>query len=711
MTIQTTRSLQCAIHIAALSLATGVWLPLHAAEPDPDQDTQLNTVVVEAASIRQAPLKQRVNLGAFGADRLIDTPFSVSTISSADIEKRQASDLAKIFQYDASTSVSNSGRATQNGTQIRIRGLTPAPLDNYKIDGLAFPAWFLDLHLQHFERVELLKGVGGFAYGVGVPAGVINYVTKRPTAERILSLDAGYASDSIYTTHLDAGGPLDQAGRFGYRLNIVNEEGDNYNDGHVEKRSVSLALDGALTDDVRLTFDVQHLEYDLGGLSGTIALAAGSGFDTGRTISGRTKTGVDGLYKKSRMDLATVGLNWQLNPDWAIALAYRFADFTMINRNTFQQVINAAGDYNTFRSFSDRRFFFNQFQATTQGQFSTGDLQHNLTFGVQWQDVAQDDDRNVDSQTLIGVGNLFEPNDLSATRDYQSDTYRMGEYEQKAVFVNDTIDLSEHWGLMLGARLTHYNQRNYRAAGGIAMDYGGNHLTPSAALLYKPNGTTTFYLSWVDKSLQAGGNNISPAIANYGAAFAPMESEQVELGVKTQQDRWYAEAALFRIKKEAEYVNAQNYLVQDGLVRHQGLELSGGFQATSRVTLNGSLAWLDAEYLKAQSNFVGNRVEGTARLVATAFVDYQTGLPGLSLNAGVRHFGSAYSDAANTYRFDDYDLLEVGAEYKLKAAGVPVTLRASLRNLTDKEYWTNANSGWLQQGEPRNLTFNVKVDL
>ena len=56
--------------------------------------------------------------------------------------------------------------------------------------------------------------------------------------------------------------------------------------------------------------------------------------------------------------------------------------------------------------------------------------------------------------------------------------------------------------------------------------------------------------------------------------------------------------AIFRIERGAEYGNSQNYYVQDGEQRYQGVELNGHLDVTDNTTLSSSSTWLDATFTK-----------------------------------------------------------------------------------------------------------------
>ena len=54
---------------------------------------------------------------------------------------------------------------------------------------------------------------------------------------------------------------------------------------------------------------------------------------------------------------------------------------------------------------------------------------------------------------------------------------------------------------------------------------------------------------------------------------------------------------------------------------------------------------------------------------------------------------------------------DLGARYATKAAGYPLTLRASVTNVANKAYWSQANFGGLGLGAPRTLALSASVNF
>lgn len=156
--------------------------------------------------------------------------------------------------------------------------------------------------------------------------------------------------------------------------------------------------------------------------------------------------------------------------------------------------------------------------------------------------------------------------------------------------------------------------------------------------------------------------------------------------------------------------------MQNGNLRYDGLELEGRMQATARLGLGASLLLLDAYYQQTSTAWlVDKQLEGTARLTATVDADYQVpGIDGLALHSDLKWYGrtAIYNNTAQqtTVYAKGYAVVNAGAGYQTRIGGRPVTLRAEVQNLFDRDYW---QGGYYEFaiGAPRTYAANVKIDF
>jgi iron complex outermembrane receptor protein len=679
---------------------------------------QVHTVTVSGEREREG--EKARSRGALGDRSDLDTPFATATVTAEQLEDRQVSSLAQVFAEDPSVSAKG-GTYTQSAHAISVRGLSLDFTNGFKIDGQPFQMYGVELPLETFESVQLLKGATGFLYGFSAPGGVINYVTKKPTEETTFSADVGYSSGSLLREHIDAGGRFGADKRFGYRANLVHEEGGTYNGVQLKRDAAALALDARLTKDITWSANLLYQERDLDGGAPTVNLQVyPTTSKLPSPVDGRTNYGAyDSTYYDSTMWLGTTGVDWQFAPDWKANVTYGHTYKRIDSSYETLYLTNAAGGYsNRLNPFYRPTLNYNSLSATVEGKFATGPLRHALVFGANRQTLS----RTLNLQSSLSlfsaatVGNLYQPApDLIDTSTVDRNTfYTISTWRHKSVFASDTIDFNEQWSLLAGARYVDYENLNYAASGARNSAYRKKPTSPTVALLYKPLTATTVYASYVE-ALEDGGT-VGTTYANANDVLPPLKSRQAELGVKTDQAHWGASAALFRVRRGATYADytsdPRGVFTQGGELRYQGLEVNGHADVQRWLTLNGGVTWLDAKYRETSPAIVGNRVESTPRRQAVLGADIKVPqLAGLSLHADASYLGDQYVNSASAWTVPSVSLFNAGAAYRTRVDGHWVTLRLQVNNLAAHQYWYSTSSNSLQIGAPRTVSVNARFDL
>ncbi|SFD93108.1 iron complex outermembrane recepter protein [Variovorax sp. OK212] len=673
--------------------------------------SSLPTVTVTADTPAETPqhLDAKVSSGALGARSQLDTPFSTTVVRSEDMAERQVTKLGDVFALDASVS-DNSGAYSSWASYISVRGL---PLDwqnGYRINGQPFLSYAITLPYEQFEQIELLKGSSGFMYGFGTPGGIVNYVTRKPTDTPVRSIEVGYKTAGVWSEHVDLGGRFGADDRFGYRLNATHEEGKTYNDGNIRRNSVSLGLDARLTDKLTWTFDSLDQKRMATGQTPSIYTGGYTGTRLPSTISADNANLVGaGQHLATDFRLFSTGLQYQLSPDWTLSTGYSHSSATRSRNESIASLQDASGGYDDYRYDGTEGHRFNQWQAMATGKLRTGAFEHQVTLGASWQKQVNDYSAN-SIYERIGSGSIFGQN----TNGYESATaftrYRPSDITQRAMFASDTLKLSEKWSVLAGLRSTDYEQNSYDTTGVQSATYRKNGVvTPTLALMFKPAPDTTLYTSYVE-SLEPG-STVSNLYANDGALLDPLKSRQYELGLKTERDRWSATAALFRIERGAEYANSANVLVQDGQSIYQGLELGASTRLGSQWQVGGNLMLLDSSYRRG-SSYVGNRVAGAPKMVATAQVLYDVlQVPGLRLSADMKYTGGTMLNASNQLGLPGYTVANIGASYTTRLGGHATTFRAAINNVANRRYWEYQYDNYIKPGDPRTFSLSAKLDF
>lgn len=681
------------------------------AEQMPTDPVETITIIGKAADAMHTPITS----GALGNMAVLDTPFSVSTVSAEEIEQRQVNSLDSLFARDASVSA-NGGTYSGWGSTISVRGLPLDYTNSFKINGLAIDNFSGELPYEAFEQVSLLKGATGFMYGFAAPGGVVNYRTKQPI-DNYLSMDVGYRSDAIYRGHLDASTLFGDADQYGIRVNVAHEEGDIYDDGELNRDMASLAFTAQLTDTLQWTFDAIYNNRKTRGSSSWLTIDSGYDRDSSLPAApdGDTNLAFNGAFNKQRNEIIQTALNWQFAEHWQAQLEYGYSRNDTRWLKSWPYLLNSQGDLN-FRYY-DQYFDvdFDQVQAAITGDVNTWGLAHHIHTGVTWQKSrTYRNDPNRDVAFMDGIYNLHRHLRPTHNTQLPETLSAMWNTTQKAFFLNDNIAFNDHWMLIIGGRANRYE---YQVDADIYQarlnDYEDTEVSPMAALLYKPNADTTLYTSYVESFEE--GSMVGEEYANANEMLPPLESKQYEVGIKFQRDRWAATTDVFRIERGAEVTNGANELVQDGITLYQGWEGSLQYHVTPTLLVSGDAMLLDASYDKTSSGSTikNNDAAGAPDKQMSLQVTYDVpAVAGLQLNAGMKYYGETAVNAANDWHVPGYTLFDMAASYRTLIGDNQLTLRAAVTNLGDKAYWAVADSsGWLRIGEPRVISLSAKLDF
>lgn len=706
-----------ALHLAAagLALAPVIWpAAAQAQQAAPGDVAELPTVSVNASAITDDSTPQHlqapVNGGALGTRTQLETPFSTTVVTQNDIKNAQPRKLGDLFVNDASVT-DTSGSYSGWSSYLSIRGL---PLDwqnSFRIDGHPFLSYAVTLPYEQFESVDLLKGATGFMYGFGSPGGLLNYVAKKPADRPVREVDVGYTSRNLVREHADLGGRAGASGAFGYRLNVTHEEGGTYNNGSLDRNTVSLALDARLTD--KLTWDFQTL------LQNSKSIAQDPSIYTGLMTSGMTLPSASGVngdnlanhdnFVDNRFRYYATGLKYTFNDNWTASSSLSHSTTRTRRNESVLMLTDSQGDYNNYRSDYGEAYQVNQWQGMLQGRVATGPLEHRIVLGTSWQEqVNMFASRSFYGS--VGTGSLWTPNSIDyASQGSLSDLglYRSSVITQKALFASDTIKFGPRWSVLGGLRYTNYSQNGFASSGASTSTYSKSVATPTLAVMYHLDAQTVAYASYVE-SLEPGAV-VSNTYANAGQTLDPFKSKQYEVGIKTDRDDWSASAALFHIEQGSQYANSANMLVEDGQTRYQGLEASASTRLGRDWQVGGTMMLLNSQYQKG-SSYNGNRVAGAPGFVAAAQVSYDVPqLPGLSLRANAKYTGSTWLRPANDISLPGYVIVNLGATYKTRVYGYDTTLRLALNNVTNKKYWEFQYGDYIKMGDPRNVSLTASV--
>lgn len=182
---------------------------------------QLDTVIVSATRSEQS---------------VVNTAGAISVITASDIKKSGASNVTQVLRNAAGIQISDLFGDGSN-TQINLRGFgetaqqnTLVLIDGRRLNNTDNGAPDLNsISISDIERIEIVKGSASTLYGDKAIGGVINIITRTPTALR-MHVQASAGTFDRRSIIANVSNRLDNG--VGFRLNAEKRDTDNYRDNN-----------------------------------------------------------------------------------------------------------------------------------------------------------------------------------------------------------------------------------------------------------------------------------------------------------------------------------------------------------------------------------------------------------------------------------------------------------------------------------------------
>jgi len=656
-------------------------------------------------------------VGMLGDKDFMETPFSTISYTDkfiADIQAREISDVIST----ADPTIFNSGMRGELREGYSMRGFAFNSND-VQFGGLHGMVPFYRTSPEMIERIEVLKGPSALINGMppaGSVGGSVNLVPKRATDVPLARLSTRYMSDAQWGVHTDLGRRFGNGGQFGLRLNAAHRDGEVVIRGQEKKAQLSaLALDWR-GERVRAFIDTYHSKENINGLNRGVRLAPSLGVPR----PPRPDTPLSPTW--SRMQSKDRAATVQFEVDISDALsAYVTAGKSKTAFHNLRTpgggggtIINAAGDYVT--TVSDLEFSYDRKSAQVgfNGRLTRGTVIHQWALNAtyyggegEYYDLIRTETRTTNIYNPIwGAPPVTLPlmplfgTKIQLTSYGIADTLGLIEDRlQLTLGVRRQQVETERFNLTTGARTAHYDK---------------SATTPAAAVLVKISEHLSVYAN-ISQGLSEGATAPLTA-ANAGEVFAPYKTRQKEIGLKTDFGRFTHTVSFFEIKRPNSYTDiVTNIFSSGGEQRNRGVEWSvAGETPLPGLRLLGGAAWLDAKVTRAATSAQeGKQATGAPRIQGKLGVEWDAPFAqGLTLTANASYAAKQYINTDNSLHIPGRTIYDLGARYAANVGGKPLTLRASVTNVTNKAYWGMPTlGGTLGLGEPRTLLLSATMDF
>lgn len=647
---------------------------------------------------------------------LVEAPRSISVATRQQMEDRGVQNLDDAVRYMPGIVASSYGSDTR-ADWLLVRGFEPTQF----LDGLPLPKGVYANPKQetwNLERLALLRGPASSVYGQTPPGGLLDMVSRRPSAESSHEIQLQYGSDNHRQISFASTGKIDDEGRFLYGLSGVLRDSGTQVD-HIDNKRYNIApsLTWNIDPDTKFTLLTQFTRDDTGITSQFLPVQGTKIHSPLGNISHHKNLGdPDWEYYDRTYYALGYAFEHRLNDVWQFKQNLRYTKSDL----SFQALTPGAYPFtqvdaegNVGRSSTSVDEDISQFAVDNnfQGDFATGDIRHTLLIGLDHQRT------NTNYTSIFGDGlttnvnnpiygqPIVRPSRSTAFYDYDQKTYQTG------LYIQDQMALDQ-WRLTLGGRedWVHTGTKFFNK-GDATNTERDKKFSGNAAISYVFDSGFVPYLSYAE-SFQP----TSKATASPTESFKPTEGKQWELGIKYQPpgSNTLLTAAVYDLTQKNVSVtttNSDNVSItsQTGEVKVKGLELEAVSDVTDNLKVIAAYTLAKSEVQKG--DFKGNRLQLMPNQQASLWADYtwHNGvLDGFGIGAGARYTGNTYGNRGNTWlgKADAYTVFDAAVHYDLgrldnSLKGASLALNAT--NLFDKDYISTCDSFYCYYGDQRSV--------
>lgn len=663
----------------------------------------------------QGYLATRTAAGTKTDTALVEAPRSISVATREQMQDRNVQNLDDAVKYMPGIVSASYGSDTRYDW-MRVRGFEPTQF----LDGLPLPRGVYanpKAETWNLDRIALLRGPASSVYGQTPPGGLLDMVSRRPSAESSHAIQVQYGSDNYRQINFASTGKVDDEGQFLYGVSgVVRDAGTQVD--HIDNKRYNIApsLTWNIDTDTQLTLLSQFTRDDTGTTSQFLPIQGTKIKSPLGEISHHKNLG-DPDYEFYDRTYYALGYAFEhrFNDTWQFKQNLRYTKSQL----SFQQLTvgsyayspaDATGTITRSTTNVDENIGQLALDNHFQADFATGDVTHTVLLGLDHQRT------DTSFRTIYGTAssiNIFNPVNTVPTVRPTGDAYY--DYNQKTVqtglYAQDQMAL-DNWRLTLGGRedWVHQGTTYFNKLDATNTDRSKN-FSGNAALSYVFDSGFVPYLSYAESFQPASNASVDPV-----KSYKPTEGQQWELGIKYQPpgSTTLLSAAVYDLTQKNVLVTRigsgnQSITDQAGEVKVKGLEL----EAVSNVTENLKVI---AAYTLAKSEvqtgiYKGNRLQLMPNQQASLWTDYtwHTGvLDGFGIGFGARYTGNTYGDQANTWlgKANAYTVFDGAVHYDLgrldnSLKGASVKLNAT--NLFNKDYLSTCDGSYCYFGDQRSV--------
>jgi len=631
---------------------------------------------------------------------ILNVPQTVSIITDEEISTNGFNTIEDIIRFVPGV-ISSQGEGHRDAIVIRgIRSTADFYQDGIRDDVEYFRS------LYNVDQLEILRGPNALLFGRGGTGGIVNRVTKKAvTSENFTHMNLGL--NTFGATDLAIDSNLILGINTGLRINLHTDQLENHRDYFFGNRvginpSLTLIIGSELTFNLSYEY-INHERFVDRGIP---------------TLNGRPDKSLkdtvfgdpDYNYHNVEASIYRVQASYQMSETLKANFNLTANDFDKMYQNIYSS--NYDGNLVLMDGYLDPTKRDNLiFSGNLINEINYGNVIHTFLYGIEYIQTTNENSRfdafwsaSQDDTDLFAIATpinfSINSSGLDTSLSYLTpNSNTQSEITVSSFYLQDQIDLSERWKLVVGARLDQFDISVKDLINNTIETKKDNTLSPRGGLIFKPQENISMYLSYSESFIPRSGEQYKK-LNSSAARLDPDVFESKEIGIKILlNNQLNLTAAYFnsqQIRAARDNISGETYNIRGLSVDGYELEVKGdigqnfSYVIASYTSLNG----------KTQS---GGTPREIPEFTFSANAQYQL-TNKLNLGFGYLSQGeSLIMDDNEALTLPQYSRLDISGSYSYSER---LTLRLHLENLFDELYFPHAHAmHQVSVGEP----FNARV--
>ena len=617
---------------------------------------------------------------------ILDVPQTVSIVTDVDIRKQGFREIGDIIRYTPGV---NTSQGEGHRDSVVFRGVRSTA--DFFQDGVRDDVQYYR-SLYNVEQVEILRGPNALLFGRGGTGGIINRVTKKAVVgETFTAHDVGIDSFGAADIALDTNFQLENGAAL--RINLHSDSLANHRD-HYDGNRVGFnpTMTLKVSPETTVFLSYEYADHERFIDRGIPTINGSPDESLSDIVFGNSSANVQTL----EATIMRAQVEHTISDTFKANFSFTSSSFDKLYQNIYASGYD--GTLVTMDGYYDPTERDNTIMsANLVNELSLGGVVHTLLIGAEF---IQTDNENLRYDANWSttnddneIFNITRPMDFTVNSggvatalDYVTKLNRQtaSDISVTSIFIQDQIDLSDNWKLMVGGRLDDFDITVDDIKNGTSESRNDNTFSPRAGVIYKPQENVSLYLSYSESFLPRSGEQFK-ALSATSARLDPDVFESTEIGMKVAlNENISLNAAYF----DSEQVRAERDNDTGETSEVRGLTVDGfEIELKGRVVdnLNLAIAYSDLSGETSSGGIPREIPEHTL----SAFVAWEVNEK-LSVGLGLTQQGeSKIKDNTPGLVLPEYTRVDLSAYYQVAPN---LSVQMNVENLMDELYFPHSHS-------------------